>query len=76
MAQVLVRGLDPATVEKLKDRARRNSRSLQAELKSILEQAAAKSTGDLRTAMKRVQAMFAGRGFSDSAELIREDRNR
>ncbi|MFQ5829990.1 MAG: hypothetical protein ACE5JD_12670 [Candidatus Methylomirabilia bacterium] len=76
MAQVLIRGLEPATVEKLKARARKNNRSLQAELKHILEQAAGGSNADLRAAMKRVRAMFVRRTFSDSAELIREDRNR
>ena len=37
MAQVLVRDLDPAIVEKLKARAADHGRSLQAELKAILE---------------------------------------
>ena len=37
MAQVLVRDLDPAVVETLKARAADHGRSLQAELKSILE---------------------------------------
>ena len=37
MAQVLVRGLDKTVVEKLKKRAAQEGRSLQAQLKTILE---------------------------------------
>lgn len=39
MAQVLVRNLDEKTVAQLKKRAAGNGRSLQAELKLLLEQA-------------------------------------
>lgn len=75
MSRVLVRDLEPELIEKLKARARRHNRSLQAELKDILEHAAA-SAVDVRAEVERVRAMFAGRSFSDSAELIREDRDR
>src|ERR671922_82352 len=44
MAQVLVRDLDPAIVEKLKARAADHGRSLQAELKAILEAQASQAT--------------------------------
>ena len=44
MAQVLVRDLDPAIVEKLKARAADHGRSLQAELKAILEAQASQVT--------------------------------
>lgn len=37
MAEVLVRDLDALVVEKLKARAAANGRSLQAELKAIIE---------------------------------------
>ena len=37
MAQLLVRDLDPAVVARLKDKARQNQRSLQGEVKAILE---------------------------------------
>jgi len=75
MPQLLVRGLHPVVVKKLKLRARQHHRSLQAELKDILEQAAT-MTADVRATVKRVRAMFAGRTFSDSAALIRRDRAR
>lgn len=76
MAQILVRGLDDGVVEQLKKRARREGRSLQSEVKTILEQAAQL---DMDAALKLAAAIrrgFAGRTFSDSADLIREDRDR
>ncbi len=78
MAQVLVRDLETAVVERLKERARRNGRSLQKETKAILEEAAAKqpAMAEARLAAQRIRERFAGRTFSDSAELIREDRTR
>ena len=75
MPQVLVRGLDPAVVRRLKSRARRHCRSLQAELREILEQAA-HSAVDARARIKQIRVGFAGRPFSDSAALIRRDRSR
>ena len=76
MPQVLVRSLHAAVVKKLKLRARQHRRSLQAEMKDILEQAATANTVDVRATVKRVRAMFAGQTFSDSAALIRRDRAR
>jgi plasmid stability protein len=40
MSSILVRGLDPKTIERLTERARRNGRSLQQEVKALLERAA------------------------------------
>jgi plasmid stability protein len=76
MPQVLVRGIGPGVVRKLKSRARRHGRSLQAELQEIVEKAAAGDRGDVEATVKRVRAMFAGRRFGDSAALIRRDRAR
>jgi antitoxin FitA len=77
MASVLVRDLDPAVVERLKARAEENGRSLQKELKAILETAAAQATwAEARAAAERVRQMLGGRQFSDSTELVREDRDR
>jgi len=77
MASVLVRDLDPAVVDRLKVRAEENGRSLQKELKAILETAAAQATwAEARAAAERVRQMLGGRQFSDSTELIREDRDR
>ena len=76
MAQVLVRGLADDVVDRLKARAKRNGRSLAAELRLVLEEAAGQDLDEARAALERVRALFAGQTFSDSAELIREDRER
>ncbi len=77
MTQVLVRDLDGAVVERLKERARRNGRSLQKETKAILEAAATTLTMvEARQNSDEWHRRLTGRRFSDSAELIREDRER
>lgn len=82
MADVLVRGLDPSTVASLKDLASKNSRSLQQELRAIIEKAAAENDYWKRRrlayeAALRIQADLraTGRAFGDSTEIIREDRD-
>jgi plasmid stability protein len=77
MAQVLVRDLDPATVQRLKERARQHGRSLQGEVKAILEQAT--STYTVEEALARTEEWhrrLAGRRHSDSVRLLRKDRER
>ncbi len=76
MAQVLVRNLDPAVVERLKSRALRHGRSLQAEVKRVLEQAAGAGVEDARALAARIRRRLAGRRHSDSAALVAEDRRR
>lgn len=77
MGQILVRNLDPAVVERLKTRARRNGRSLQAEVAEILQEASSRLTmTEARALSEQWHARLAGRTFSDSTELVREDRQR
>lgn len=76
MAQLLVRDLDEAVLQRIKGRARQNRRSLQGEAKAILEASAATYTRD--EALQTFQSWHehvAGRQLSDSAVLIREDRD-
>jgi antitoxin FitA len=78
MAQILVRDLDEAVVVRLKERARDNHRSLQGEVKAILEEAAGQATNaEVEAILDRWQRYWEQKGkiFSDSAELIREDRD-
>jgi plasmid stability protein len=76
MAQLLVRDLDPAVVARLKDKARQNQRSLQGEVKAILEEAAALATPQEALAMiDKWQRKWGDRVFSDSTRMIREDRD-
>ena len=77
MSQILVRNLAPEVVERLKERAQRNHRSLEAEVRAILE-------GLTDSEQRRADALrFAdwaraqnGPQSSASTELIREDRER
>jgi plasmid stability protein len=76
MAQVLVRDLKAEVVARLKARAKHRGRSLQTELKEILEQASRQSALDARSVALRIRRQLAGRRHSDSAELLAEDRVR
>ena len=76
MTDMLIRGLDERTLERLKARAQRHGRSLQAEAKLLLEQAAGADREQVAAMLDRWKQRFAGRQFDDSADLIREDRER
>jgi plasmid stability protein len=84
MAQILVENLDPIILEKLETLAKQHGRSLQEELKQILQQASEKSihsysAGDMtkaREAALGIRQQLASVSHTDSAELIREDRER
>ncbi|MHC5034679.1 MAG: FitA-like ribbon-helix-helix domain-containing protein [Planctomycetota bacterium] len=76
MAQVLVRDLDDAVVETLKRRAKRHGRSLEAELRVILERSAGADMLEARRLAERIRAELAGRAQGDSGELVAEDRER
>jgi plasmid stability protein len=77
MAQLLVRDLNDQVMARLKERARRNRRSLQAEARANLETAAPRYTKEeALEAFRAWQERFRGRPMSDSAEPIREDRDR
>lgn len=77
MAQLLVRKLDDKVVDRLKKRAQEHGRSLESEVRTILEEA----VPDYEGAWKRIDRLHkclkkSGRTFGDSAELVREDRDR
>jgi len=85
MPDLLIRNLEEKTLARLKARARVNGRSLQAELKAILEQAAARGAVlsgpppgllEFEEGAQEFRAQMEDRTFSDSARLIREDRDR
>jgi plasmid stability protein len=76
MTQLLIRGMQAETVQRLKARAKRHGRSLQGEVKAILEAAAGYSMQEAHAVSDAWAARLAGREFSDSAALIREDRER
>ncbi len=81
MSEILVRNLDDAVVEQLEARARDSGRSLQAELKLLLEQAAQPASARLSRAAYRaladqIRASLGTRPQTDSATLLAEDRAR
>jgi plasmid stability protein len=76
MPQLLIRNLDEETIQHLKNRAKQHNRSLQGEVKLILEEYANRPDESPLAIADRWQGYFAGRTFSDSAEMVREDRKR
>jgi plasmid stability protein len=78
MGQLLVRDVPDATIAALKERAKENGRSAEAEHRAILEAALAKKKNDAWAEMDRLRNELAesGRTFEDSTALIREDRDR
>ncbi len=76
MAQVLVRDLDSNLVDRLKRRAREHGRSLEAELRGILEAAVTMDMADARALAARIRRRLSERTHSDSAALLAEDRRR
>jgi len=74
MAQILIRNLDETTIERLKLRATQSGRSLQAEVKMILDQAAHVDLQAARLTAARIRDKLKGRSASDSVDLLREER--
>ena len=76
MPQLLIRNLEDETIQRLKTLAKSHNRSLQGEVKLILEEVS-RQPDELHLAIaERWQGYFAGRSFSDSTEQVRQDRER
>lgn len=76
MANLTIRSLDDAVVDHLKVRAKAHNRSLEAEVRTILEVAA--RTADRKAFIqeaRRIAAMTPNVPQTDSTLLIREDRD-
>jgi len=78
MANVLIRNVPEEVLSTIKNMAKRRNKSLQQELREALENIANQSSPDifqkateLREKLKRKPIRF-----TDSAELLREDRSR
>ena len=78
MSQLLVRNLHEDVVESLKNRAKENHRSLQAEVALILENAAKIQPANFWKSSTKIREQLAksGQVFSDSTQLLREDRDK
>ena len=78
MAQLLVRDLDPALVARLKEQATRHQRSLEAEVRVILAEAAPERTAAFHEAVRfaaEMRSKYAGKITDDSTDIIREARD-
>lgn len=76
MARILLRKLPDSLVQRLKARAERNGRSLDAEVREILQTAATKRRAEFLQAAAAMRARLAGRHHTGTLELLREDRDR
>ena len=76
MGQLLVRNIDDDLIRRLKERAAAHGRSAEAEHRIILEQALRSSGESFAERAARWRRQTAGRETTDSAELIRADRDR
>lgn len=78
MPNVLIRNIDNDTLDKLKSKAESNNRSLQGELLEILKESTHPKIEDVKNMVHEllVEYKSEGRVFSDSADDVREDRDR
>ena len=75
MANILVRDLDENVLRQLKATAEANGRSLQAEIHDVLRRAGTRNLADTRRLSARWLKRLRRAAQSDSAALIREDRD-
>lgn len=75
MGQVIIRQLDDAVIQRLKERAARHKQSLEQELRDVLTEAAKPTRADKAAAMESVRRLSKGPIDTDIVELIREDRD-
>ncbi|MHB1156208.1 MAG: FitA-like ribbon-helix-helix domain-containing protein [Phycisphaerales bacterium] len=75
MSDLLIRGVDQRTLNRLKVRAKIAGRSLQSETKAILEQAAGRTMGQSLKVAAAWRKKLGNRS-TDSVKMLREDRER
>jgi plasmid stability protein len=76
MAQLTVRKLDSELVRRLRTRAVQHGRSAEAEHRAILEAALRPQESDFWQRARQMREATRGRSATDSALLIRDDRDR
>lgn len=78
MPDVLIRNIDKETLDRLKERAKRNKRSLQEELKELLKIHSGIQSDRAIEMVREIQEKYKKSGtiFPDSTEEIRKDRDR
>lgn len=76
VAQVIIRNIDDAVVEALKERAALHKRSLEQELRIVLAAAVRPTPAERVSLARHIQELTLDTPQSDSTELVREDRDR
>ncbi len=71
MAQLLIRNLEGDIRDRLRERARRNRRSVEAEVREILRAAAVQPNGEPTALGSRIAARFAGLGLNEEIPELR-----
>jgi plasmid stability protein len=78
MAQALIRNLEDELLAAYREAARRNNRSLEAELRDALRRAQPLSAGNREAALAKladIRALTPRRHQTPSEQLVREDRD-
>ncbi len=77
MAQVVIRNIDDAVIERLRERAKSKRQSLEQTLREALSDAARPSREELLLQLARIRAMSPKRpkGAPLAEDIIREDRD-
>ena len=75
MANVLIRNLDGNVLKQLKAAAKAHGRSLQAEIHEVLRTAGARRVAETRRLSAQWLRRLGGSKQTDSAALIRKDRD-
>lgn len=76
MPNILIRDVSQKTIDQLKTRAKEHNRSLQGEVKHLVEETVKRSGSTALLRARKIRAGFGKKLFSDSVELLREDRRR
>jgi plasmid stability protein len=78
MAELVLTGVDDAVLRRLQERAARHGRTPDEEAKAILAESVGADRADAWAPVDAIYERLAtsGRTFSDSAELLRKDRDR
>jgi len=78
MADVLIRNIDKETLERLKKKAKSNNRSLQEELKELVDKFATPDVEETRNRVNEILTKYkaSGTSFPDSGEDLSDDRDR
>lgn len=78
MQQLVLTDMDDVVLDDLRERAMRHGRTPAEEAKAILAEALGRKRSDVWASVDAIYQRLAasGRTFTDSADLLREDRDR